>query len=155
MTSTYTTLANVSAGDQFTATFMNQVIANIDFLRNPPTNSYAPGLADANITTSSATFVDLTGYSISVVSQGNPMMIFFMARTAGNTRFDFLVDGVSITGDNDGVGGAGATASSTTIARRVQPAAGTRTFKVQWRSTSGTVTLYPAGLSQFFVVEAL
>lgn len=155
MTSTYTTLTAKNPGDQLTDTLMNQIIANIDFLRNPPLNSYAPGLADANITTTSTSFVDLTGYSISVTSQGNPMLIFFMARTAGNTRFDFLVDGVSITGDSDGVGGAGATQSSTTIVRRVQPAAGARTFKVQWRSTSGTVTLYPAGLSQFYVVEAL
>ncbi len=149
----YTAIAAMYPGDQLTDTILGALIDNSAFFRDPPNDLYAAGLADANITTSSATFVDLTGYSVTVISQGNPMLMILMARAAGNTRFDFLIDGVSITGDNDGVGGTGATASSTTIARVVQPAAGSRVFKVQWRSTSGAVTFYPAGLSQLYVRE--
>lgn len=153
MTSTWTDIADVIEKQKLTAVLFNQLIHNADFLRTPPQGLYAPGLADATITTSSATFVDLTGYSRTVDCQGNPMLLLFMGRTAGNTRFDFQVDGVSITGDSDGVGAGAATQAITTFARIVQPTAGNHTFKVQWRSTSGAVTLYPAGLSQFYVRE--
>lgn len=154
MTSTYADLADVAAKQKLTAALFNQLIHNVDFLRNPPYGLYAAGLGDANITTSSTSFVDLTGYSRTVVSQGNPMLMMLMGRSAGNTRFDFLIDGVSITGDSDGVGAGPATQGITTIARIVQPSAGSRVFKVQWRSTSGAVTFYPAGLGQLYVVEA-
>lgn len=154
MTSTWTDLADVAPKEKNTAEGYNKLIHNVDFLRNPPAGLYAAGLADANITTSSASYVDLTGYSVTITCQGGLMKMILVGRAGGNTRFDFLIDGVSITGDADGVGAGGATQAIICIERFVQPAAGSHTFKVQWKTTSGAVTWYPAGLGQLYVVEA-
>ncbi len=156
MTSIYADIVDAAAGDQFTEDLLNQLIDNVDFLRNPPRGTYSPSTAASNITTASATFVDLTGFSVTLTTQGNPINIEFVARVnTTNARFDILVDGVSITADNDGVGAASpvSTFCAVTIRRRVAVLAGSHTIKIQWRSTSGTITLYPAGLAQLNVEE--
>lgn len=156
MTSTYADITDALVGDQFTEDILNQLIDNEDFLRHPPRATYSPSLAASTITTASATFVDLTGFSVAITTQGEPIEIEFDARVnTTNARFDFVVDGVSITGDNDGLGAASpvSTFCAVSIKRRVAVLAGAHTVKVQWRSTSGTITLYPAGLAQLSVHE--
>lgn len=153
MPSTYTALSGKNPGDQMLDTMWDSLAANDDFFRNPPQGYYAQSTADANITTSSATMVDLGSYTVTFTSQGNNLEISLMGRATSTTaRFDFLLDGVSITGDNDALGAPGAT-GLVSIKRIVAAAAGSHTIKVQWRSTSGTVTWYPAGLGQLYVRE--
>lgn len=153
MPSTYTALTGKNPGDQFTDTLFDALAANDDFFRNPPSGLYSQATSDSNITTSSATMVDLGSYSVTLTTQGNNVLIMLLGRANGTTaRFDFLVNGVSITGDNDGLGAPGAT-GAVTIMRIVALTAGTYTIKVQWRSTSGTITWYPAGLGQLYVRE--
>jgi len=145
-----------NAGDQWTADIKNQMTDNDEYLRNPPQGTYALSTGAANITTASATMVDLTGFTVTVTIQANPggdvkVSMKLMGRANGTTaRFDFLVDGVSVTGDNDALGAPGAT-GFVTIERIIAVTAGSHTFKVQWRSTSGTVTWYAAGLGQLTV----
>jgi len=157
MPSTWTDVADFAASDQITATLLTAMADDLDFLRSPPGALYALSTGAANITTSSATMVDLTGFSISFTSQGKPIEIIFTGRATSTTaRFDILVDSgsgyVSLTSDNDGVGAPGAL-GFVTIIKRIAPAAGSISVKVQWRSTSGTVTFYAAGLGQLWAVE--
>lgn len=162
MTSTWTDLIDdlTDPGDQFTADeILNAIYYDLDFLRNPPVGSYALSTGGANVTTTSTTFTDLGLFTVTLTTQGNPVDIFFDARVNTSTvaRFDFVVDGVSITGDNDGLGANSpiSTFGQVSIHRKVALTAGSHTVKVQWRSTSGaTLTLYAAGLGQLNVREA-
>jgi hypothetical protein len=158
-TSTWTDVADFANGDQIPADILTDMTDDLDFLRSPPGALYALSTGAANITTSSATMVDLTGFSISFTCQGKPVEIIFTGRATSTTaRFDILVDYglgggyVSLTSDNDGVGAPGAL-GFVTIVKRIAPAAATISVKVQWRSTSGTVTFYAAGLGQLWAVE--
>lgn len=158
MTSTWTDIADGSPGDQFTDTLFTDMADDLDFLRNPPRGTYALSTAGSNVTTTSTTFTDLGAFTVTFTTQGNPVDMFFDARVNTSTvaRFDFVVDGVSITADNDGLGAVSpiSTFGSISIRRRISVTAGSHTFKVQWRSTSGaTLTLYAAGLGQLNVVE--
>ncbi len=163
MTATWTIINSgndYNAGDQIDATdFMTAVKNDLLFLREPPGSYYALSTGAANITTSSATMVDLTGFEITFTCQGKPVEIMFSGRaTNANARFDILVDYglgggyVSLTSDNDGVGAPGVTGMVCMI-KRISPAAATIKVKVQWRSTSGTVTFYAAGLGQLWASE--
>lgn len=158
MTSTWTDIVSPAAaiGDQFTAERANQVYANLDFLRNPPADIYTPSTAASNITTTSTTFVDLTGFTTSITTQGGAIRIDFRVRAnSTNARFDILVDGLSITGDNDALGAVtpASTFGNNCFFAIVAASAGAHTVKVQWRVTTGTGTVYPAGLGQLYVTE--
>lgn len=149
---TYTPWVVLGDNAQITKEQLNQLGANDDFFRTAP-QFYSPPTSDPNITTTSTSMVDLTGFSLTHVSQGGLIEIAFLARMSVVTiRVDFLIDGVSISGDNDGLG-APAVNGAINILRYARPAAGSRIYKVQWRTTSGTGTLYPAGLAQFMVRE--
>lgn len=153
MTATWTGLtATYAANDQVPADTFNEIIDDLNFLRDPPADLYSLSIGGSNLTTTSTTMVALTGFSITLTTQGNPVTMRFMARTNGNTRFDFYVDGVSVTGDNDGLGNGGTT-FATHCERVVSVSAGSHTFAVYWRVTSSTGTVYAAGLAQFEVTE--
>lgn len=161
MTSTWTDLTttpgvNPPTGTQISSTLLGQLIANEDFLRNPPVLDVALSTGASNITTTSTTFVTITGFSGTITTQGNPIEICFDARVnATAARFDIVIDGVSITADNDGLGANTPTSTFglVSIRRRVALAAGAHTVAIQWRVTTGTGTLYAAGLAQLHVVE--
>jgi hypothetical protein len=156
MTATWTTISSGAIGDQFTADIFNDIVDNLSFLRDPPHFYYALPTGAANLTTSSTTFVTITNFTGSITTQGNPIAIEFMARVnTTNSRFDILVDGVSITADNDGLGSVSpiSTFGNVYIKRLVAVSAGAHTVTIQWRSTSGTITLYAAGLGQMIVTE--
>ena len=150
---TFASLSTPAVNQQFTSATVQTIKDNFDFFRTPPKAYYAPSVAAANITTTSTSMVDLTGFSVTFTTQGGQVLLMFNARANGTTvRFDFMMDGVSITGDTDGVGAPGAT-GEVSICRIVAPTAGSRTFKVQWRVTSSTGTVYPAGLCQLLAWE--
>ena len=161
MTSTWTDLTitpgiNPASGTQVSSDWMGEVGANLDFLRNPPVLDVALSTGAANITTTSTTFVAITGFSGTITTQGNPIEICFDARVNTTAaRFDIVVDGVSITADNDGLGANTPTSTFglVSIRRRVALGAGAHTVAIQWRVTTGTGTLYAAGLAQMHVVE--
>lgn len=150
--STYLAWAPMVTNAQITKELLNQLGENDAFFRQAPA-FYSPPTSDPNITTTSNSMVDLSGFSLPHTSQGGLIEISFLARLSVVTiRVDLLIDGISITGDNDGVGAPPVTGSFSAI-RYARPAAGLHTYKVQWRTTAGTGTLYPAGLAQFMVRE--
>jgi hypothetical protein len=157
MTSTWVDIPQTFAiNDQFTEDTANQIAANLDFLRNPPADLYAPSTAASNITTTSTSLVAISGYSLSVTTQGGKLKVEWCVRAnSTNMRFDVVVDGISVTADSDGKG---AVTPASTFGLNtgwvvVDVAAGLHTVVLQWRVTTGTGTLYPAGLSQFLAYE--
>lgn len=158
---TFNALETPSINQQYTKDIAQQIKDNFDFFRDPPKAYYAPSVAASNITTSSSSFVDITGFSLNLITQGGLIAVMLSLRiatsTAGTGRLDFTLDGVSISGDNNGIGAVPSHANDyqipLTIWKILAPAAGTRTVAAQWRVTSGTGTIYPAGLCQMAVWE--
>lgn len=157
MTSTWTDIPATGAiNDQYTADMFNQMAANLDFLRNPPHGFYALSTGAANITTTSTSMTDLTGFTVNITTQGKPIEIMFRCRAnSTNARFDIVVDGVSISGDGEGLGAVtpASTFGNNCFVALVAVAAGAHTVKIQWRVTTGTGTVYAAGLNQLYVHE--
>lgn len=156
MTSTWTDLVDGAIGDQLTADLFTDIVDDLDFLRNPPADLYSPPTSDANITTSSTTFVLLTGFALSVTTQGGKLKVEWSLRAnTTNARFDIRVNGISITGDNDGLGAVtpASTFGMNSGFRYINVAAGVYTVEMYWRVTTGTGTVYPAGLCQFAAYE--
>lgn len=144
--------------DQFTADDHNALIDNLNYLAYPPSDLYVPSLAASTITTNSTSMVALTGYSVTVNVERNPgliMAILSIRASSTNARFDFLIDGVSITGDSDGMGAVtpASTFGANTFVRFIATTPGARVISVNWRVTTGTGIVYPAGLSQLFAEE--
>ncbi len=159
MTSTWVDLIDTpaAAGDQLTADeILNVIYGDLDFLRNPPRDTYSLSTGGSNITTTSTTFTDLTGFTRTITTQGGLVRVMFRVRANSTAaRFDLLLDGVSVTADNDGLG---AVAPVSTFGNNcfiviLAPTAGSHTFKIQWRVTTGTGTVYAAGLGQLHVEE--
>ncbi len=156
MTATWTAITQGAIGDQFTADIFNDIADDLSFLRDPPSDIYAPSTAASNITTTSTVFIDLTLFTTSITTQGGAIRIDFRVRAnSTNARFDLLLDNVSITGDNDGLGAVtpASTFGNNNFFAIVAATAGVHAVKVQWRVTTGTGTVYPAGLCQLYVTE--
>jgi hypothetical protein len=150
---TFAALAAAVVNGQFTQAIQDTIKNNFDFFRTPPKAYYAPSTGAANITTTSTSMVDLTGFTVTFTTQGGQVLVMFLARANGTTvRFDIDVDGVSVTGDSDGVGAPGAT-GEVAVLRLLALTATSHTIKIRWRVTSGTGTIYPAGLCQLVAWE--
>ncbi len=154
-------------GELATAALMNQQLRdNLDWLKSPTLQVHQP--ANAFLTTST-TWVDLWS-PLTLVSNGGGFLVgAYMQLTntaAGAGDFiDLMIDGVS-QGGSEGIMGINvpaATPSSfpASFVRYISPlSAGSHTFKLRCRTTSGTMGVYMnAGpnlgyMPQFWVREA-
>lgn len=157
MTAVWTAIAEQAVGNQFTAEEMfNAIARDLSFLKDPPFDLYAPPTSDPNITTSSTSFVLVTGFSLSVEVQTGLLKVEWALRgNTTNTRFDIRVDSISITGDNDGLG---AVTPASTFGmncghRYVAVTPGVHTVELYHRVTTGTNSIQPPGLCQFSAKE--
>lgn len=105
----------------------------------------------ADVTTGSTSFTDLTGASITKTTDAHRVLLTFTCATnnsgANANCFDFLVDGVRVSGATFGfvhIGNALSTQVVTMVFLTDVLSAGAHTFKVQWRVTAGTGTVYGA-----------
>lgn len=167
MTAVWTTPATYSTGQLVTANDLNLIRDNLEFLKTPPFASYL--LNDSDYTTTSSSFVNVDNVklSLTVTTYGGPVLIGFYASvynaTAGaRIAFDVEIDGVRVAGDD----GLVITTVSSTVSSasflvwKTGLSAASHTFKLQWKSSAGTATLY-AGQgssgwrvhSQFWVKE--
>lgn len=159
--STFESLPTPSINDQYTKELAQKIKNNFDFFRTPPKAMYSPSLAASNITTTSTSFVDITGFSVNFTTQGGLIGVMLAVRASQSANealfFDLNLDGVSVTGDNTGLGNIStrvvATAVPLTFWRILAPLAGSRTVAGRWRVASGTGTINPAGLCQLAVWE--
>lgn len=139
-------------GTPLTASDLNTYVRdNQDALKNPPSdiNDIDNG---SNFTTTSTTFadVDATEFGATITTTGGDVLLIacFSAEHANSvgTFFRFTVDGTAVNGD-DGIAfydTQGAQANIVTlVCWATGLAAGSHTFKLQWKAGgSGTSTLY-------------
>jgi hypothetical protein len=138
--------------DPLTASDMNTHIRdNLNALKAPPTAQYTANEA-SNYQTTGTTFasVDATNLNLSITTTGGDVLIGFhgtaLNSTTGVTMFDVLLDNTTRLGGDDGFFSTGGTANLYQVASFVHLvtglSAGTHNFKLQWRVSSGTTTLY-------------
>lgn len=132
---------------------------------SPPYAVYDKPTTDANKTTTSTTFTDLDAtagtFNLTVTTSGNLVQTNLRLNLTHGTNgayvyVDVLIDGVSISNGNgilikQAQGTAEYFTLSTTFLTSL--AAGSHTFKVQWRTTGGTATLVSTFMNHFSVLE--
>lgn len=140
---------------------------NLSALKSPPSSSYTLNEV-SDYTTTSTIFVnvDAAKLSLNITTTGGAVLVHFHGAiecsATANIFFDVSVDGSRTAGD-DGiiVEQAAAQAEVIGFTRRITGlSAGSHTFNLQWKTASGTLTLYAgAGTSgkdihpQFWVAE--
>ena len=137
------------------------IIGNLNFLRTPARYFYERLVADADYTTTSTTFVDIdaTNMVTTFTTYGNPVRISLRARvissTTGWCEIEFVVDGAALSNDFAiGVHRQRADIDQgLNVERLVELAAGSHTFRAQWSTTAGTLTMDRDSVIQFEVVE--
>lgn len=154
---TWTTPRTWSTGELVTASLLNTHLRdNLDALKNPPSDSYLAN-ESANYTTTSTSFVDVdaTNLVFTLDTGGGDVQVAFNGVVGGNgtVYFDVEVDGVRFAGD-DGITRTinGSTHALSFIILVEGLAAGSHTFKLQWKVSASTGTLYAgAGTANFDV----
>jgi hypothetical protein len=153
MTAAWTTPKTWNTGDPLTASDMNTHIRdNFEFVKTPPTGYYkANEASDYTTTSSSFANVDATNFVQTITTAGGDVLVGFSGTikhsTAGqNVYLDVEVDGVRAAGD-DGmlqVSCPGTNyAFNATFVRMIRGlSAGSHTFKLQWKTSAATATMF-------------
>ena len=143
---------------------LNRIIANEDYFRAPPSAHYVRGLGDANYTvTTTEGDIDTTNMTHTIVTTGGVVWCYLyvgrvgIAGSAGEVRFELMVDGVDIAG---GAGSFILYLASTSEDKGVNIAipvfnlsAGSHTFKWRWVTSAGTATMYAANYISSYIIE--
>jgi hypothetical protein len=154
----YTTPRDWSDYELVRAGYLNtDVRDNFLFLKTPPFNNVT---INAIVTTTSTSFVELTGATMTVTSQGGRMLIAACGvssnSSAGATvTFDLAIDGTRV-----GNATTGLTAQQSPIANYpdnisavhitdTAPSAGSHTYSVHWKVSSGTGST----ITRLFAIE--
>lgn len=145
-------LANLATGQLVTETHMDQIRENIDWLVGLGVKGSASDNVDRS--TTSTTFVDMTNLSVTVTTYGNPILFIACLPLDHNTntvvsRLDMLMDGASqLSPVHMDISGH---VRPFMAIKMLTPSAGSHTFKLQWKTASGTLamkgaTYHPAAL---------
>ncbi len=139
------------AGELITAAIMNaHVRDNLLILKDPISDDYLTN-EGADYTTTSTSFVDVdaTNLAFTLVTNGGPVMIGFLGTgksSAGlQMHFDVDLDGARIAGDDGMVSTTIAVATAVAFAfvfLKSSLSAASHIFKLQWKVTGGTGTLF-------------
>jgi hypothetical protein len=135
-------------GEIIPESYMQEISDNLAFLKTPTQTSLVAG---ATTNTTSASFVDITGvtvtqnygaYAIEAIFSGS-----FSISTAASAGFTVLVDGVNQGDSAWGVQfmtfGAAATTGIGFNVRIPAVTAASHTIKMQWKTSAGTLVLQP------------
>lgn len=150
---TWTAPRTWEVSESVNADMLNEQIRdNLLALKSPPSDNYECNEA-SDYTTINTSFedVDATNLSLEITTAGDAVMVHFHGNmyhsVPTNSNFDVTVDGTRIGGDDglartrpDVSGVNGLTAVSFT-ALVTELTAGTHTFRLQWKTASGTATL--------------
>ncbi len=120
---------------------------NLEALKDPPGASYTLN-ESVNYYTTSTTFVDVDAskLALTITTGGGDVMVHFhgvVAASSGRVNFDLDVDGTRVAGD-DGITRLDTITAPVSFTRLISGlAAGSHTFRLQWRVSSGAnATLY-------------
>lgn len=155
-----------STGEIVTAAMMNTHLRdNLDYLKagiDAPLNAASAG-SGAIPTTTSGTFVDVhANYVITLATTGAPLLLGFSgtwksASSGADCCLDVTIDGARI-----GHSSYGLLLMQAASADQIQPfshlrvislAAGSHSFHLQWRVSTGTLSLNQTATTQFYVIE--
>lgn len=163
----WTDIADFTKNQPITRTILNNMLANLAFLRDRPRYFYQRDFGDADYTETSTAFVnvDATNMQTTLTTYGNDIRVrwsgvFDQTAVGNNVTFEVVIDSTPVSNDaTNGVGGFEGTAIVDNITRQffevVIPnvSAGSHTITLQWRVTAGTVTWQTANVIQFEVME--
>lgn len=163
---TYAPLSAFAENDGLTVDRLNQVYTAVQRQILFPYKLYDKPTGEANFTTTSTTFVAVDAtvdkLNLTITTFGNPVEMLFSGAISNSvanafTSLDIELDGALIGGASNTYGGVNSAAASqaypTTLHRIKVLAAGSHTFKLMWKVTSGTGTLHASSNLQFFVRE--
>lgn len=131
---------------------------NLNALKTPPTG-FADLTGNTNKSTTSTTFVDVdaTNLSKTITTTGGYVLVTmhaFWTATTQPATVDLLRDGVSLTGGAGVLYMVAGYADYNSVMWWDQPAAGSRTYKLQWKVTSGgTAQLVTSTVGGQFMVR--
>lgn len=156
---TYPTIATIAEKQIVTSDYLNDLKDAIGIIRSPGRYYYLRGAADPDLTTSSASMADLNANTTvaSLDVSGNPVRVALyagrMTTAAATCQFDLLVDGVSVRGGTAiWIAGTNTPVNLLWIVDGL--AAGSHSFKIQWKSASAALsTLFSANGIWFEIRE--
>jgi hypothetical protein len=115
----------------------------------------------SDISTTSTSFVDMTGVTLTVNTDANTVQCCFCAcmdiTVAADSVFQLMIDGVAKRGTHARVVATGY-GSSASLMYRERVSVGQHVIKMQWRTTSGTLRIRPTSVdweSASLMVEEL
>ena len=149
----WTTPRTWVSGELVTHTLLNTHLRdNLNALKAPSTDYYNVNeVSDYTTTSSSFVDVDATDLAMTITTSGGDVFVHFHgtvshSAAAGRTYFEVAVDGVAAMGD-DGILHTRAAASPATESCAFTLyitglSAASHTFKLQWKTSGATATLY-------------
>ena len=140
----WTTPRTWVAGEVPTAAIMNaHVRDNLNALKDPP-QAVAENFNVA-LSTTSTSFVNMTGVEVTVTTAGGRLLIGFMATLSGSggnaTYFEITIDGVAVSGQATGIltqPALGTPQGFVDLSAAL--AAGAHTVRIQWRVDTASRT---------------
>lgn len=161
MATEFVDINDLTVNEIISTELINDILNNLEFLHEPPQGLYEILPTGSDITTTSTSFVDMTGFTRTVTTDGGIVEVSFDGRIdhsgSSGVAIDVLVDGVSMSaGATDGIAKNGRVDLIPTISftRHFMLAAGAHTIKLQWRTlVAGTATLRATSNPQFYVRE--
>lgn len=147
-----------SPGDTITETLMDDISSKLMFLKN---RTYDV-VTVATTTTTSATFVAMTGASITLTNTSGGRVLMWFTGTiqhsgVQNINLDFAIDGTRQGDTTNGLqiatiaGAAYSMPVGFMFLTDTAPSAGSHTYTIHWKTTAATATL--ANGSQFGVMD--
>lgn len=163
---TWTAMTDLSAGDLVTEAHMDAIRGNIEYLL-APNHERQQRTGAGDYTTTSTTFVDIdaTNLACTITTYGGPVLVVvtgsaYHSAANGYCNFDIDVDGNREGGVvrglhsvQDTVGGALVPVAFPHLVTGLS--AGSHTFKLQWCTLAGTLTLLNTAsyVAQISVIE--
>jgi len=147
----WNTLANLATGQLVTETHMDNIREDIEFLAGLGVKGSASDNVDR--TTTSTSFVDMTNMSVTITTYGNPVILVYTGTVSnptagGGVNLDFTVDGTRQGGASGLAQALGSLAYINTLIYPILTlAAGSHTFKLQWKTTNASYAAAAYGSS--------
>jgi hypothetical protein len=147
---TWTTPKTWADQELVTADLLNTHLRdNLEALKEPPSGNYECD-ETSEYTTTSTSFVDVdaTNLVMTLATGGGNVMVHFHGNlqhsgSSGRIYLDVEVDGTRVAGDDGIVWGAGDAIFDLTFTRLITGlSAGDHIFKLQWKTSAATATLY-------------
>lgn len=153
----WNTLPSLVDGNTPTHTDLNKFIDNLEWMHNPPSDSYFPTV-DTNLTTVSTNWASISSDFEITISTSGGYVFFLLCLHISNLEIDIDVNGTRLgsTPASTGTGLARVTANSRSIilpGLLTNLSAGSNTLKAMWKATSGTGTISGGFRPRFFVRE--